>query len=76
LQFLENAVAHLGSGCLGESDGDDLCGVLHLGEQGEEAAGEEIGFAGACGGLNEDGMEGIEGANALLLIRRQSLRLR
>ena len=51
-------------------------GSCDLGEQGEEAAGEEIGFAGACGGLDEDGVEGIEGADALLLIRRQSLGLR
>ena len=29
-QFSENAMAHLGGGCLGEGDGDDLAGLFDL----------------------------------------------
>ena len=53
-EFREDAVTHLGGGGFGEGDGDDLAGVFDFGEQAQEAAGEEIGFSGAGGGLDED----------------------
>ena len=66
-------MAHFGGGGLGEGDGYNLAGVFHLGQKTEKAAGEQIGLARAGGGLNEDGVGGIEGALALGLIGRRSL---
>ena len=66
-------MAHLGGGGVGEGDGDDLAGLVDLGEQAEEAAREQVGFAGAGRGLDQDGAAGIEGAMALGLIGRHGL---
>ena len=70
LKFGKDAVAHLSGGSVGESDGDDLAGLVDLGEQAEEAAGQQVGFARAGRGLDQDGTAGIEGAIALGLIGR------
>ena len=64
-QVREDAVAHFGGGGVGEGDGDDLAGLVDLGEQAEKAVGEQVGFARAGRGLDEDGAGGIEGAIAL-----------
>ena len=70
-EFGEDAMTHLGCGSFGEGDGDDLGWDFDFSEQAQEAAGEQIGFAGAGGGLDEDGVVGIEGALALGLIGRR-----
>ena len=69
-KFVKNAVAHFGGGGVGEGDGDDLAGILDLAEQSEEAASEQVGFAGAGGGLHEHRLSGVEGAVALGLVGR------
>jgi hypothetical protein len=69
--FVENAVAHLGGGGVGEGDGDHLAGLVYLSEQGEEALGQQRGFAGAGGRLHQDGARGVERAQALQLVGRR-----
>jgi hypothetical protein len=58
-KLVENAIAHLGGGGVGEGDGDDLAGIVDRGQQGEKALGQKGGFAGAGGGLDEDGARGL-----------------
>ena len=55
---------HLGGGGASEGDGEDLFGLLDGGEQSEVAGGEKAGFAGAGGGLHEDGAGGVDGSGA------------
>ncbi len=70
---VEDAVAHLGGGGFGEGDGDDLAGLLDLGQQAQKAAGEQVGLARAGRGLHQNGLAGIERALALRLIGRRGL---
>jgi hypothetical protein len=37
LKLIENAIAHLGGGGVGEGDGDHLAGLVDLGQQAEKA---------------------------------------
>ena len=67
-------MAHLGGGGVGKCDGHNLAGLLHLGQQAQKAAGEQVGLAGAGRGLDEDGAAGIEGAIALRLVGRRGFR--
>ena len=43
-QLVENPIAHLGGGGVGEGNGDDLAGFIHLAQQLKKAAGEQFGF--------------------------------
>ena len=70
-ELVENAVAHLGRGGLGEGDGDDLAGLVDFGEQAQKALGEEGGFARAGGRAHEDGAARVERLIALGLIGRR-----
>ena len=44
-EVVENAVAHFSRGSVGEGDGDDLAGLVDLGEQSEKPLREERGFS-------------------------------
>ena len=64
-QTLENPRPHFGGGLVGEGQGDDLFRVLHRGQQGEETLGQQLGLAGAGGGVDDDGLPRQGGAAGL-----------
>jgi hypothetical protein len=61
LEIAQDAGAHFRRGGAGEGDGEDFFGLVDDGEEAEIAAGEEVGFAGTGGGLNDDGAVDVEG---------------
>ena len=77
-EFIENPVAHRGCGGIGEGNGHYLAGLIHFAQQGEKTLGQQGRFAGARGGLHQDGTGGIECLLALGLVggRRFPLRRR
>ncbi len=53
-QIAQDTAAHLRGRGPCESDGENLLGLVDCGKEAQIAAGEQVGFAGACGGLNDD----------------------
>jgi hypothetical protein len=70
-EFPKDAVAHFGGSGVGEGDGDDLAGGIHLSQQAKEATGEQVGFARAGRGLHQNRARRIEGLLALRLVGRE-----
>ena len=58
----EDAIGELARSFAGEGDRQDLGGVVHRGEQLEEALDEEAGLAGSGGSFDDEGALNIEGA--------------
>ena len=73
LESAADAAAHFAGSLAGEGDGDDGLGCFDGGEEREEALGEEFGFTGAGGSLDEEGLGDIEGAFADCGVGRRHL---
>ena len=65
-QRADHPGAHLGGGLAREGDREDRTGIVHRGEQPQEALGEDRGLAGAGRGLQQDRAALIERAHARL----------
>ena len=68
LQRREHTVAHLCRSRAGKGDRENLFGLLDGGKQGQEAQGEQLGFAGASRRLHQKGLSGVDGIPACGLI--------
>ena len=69
-QFIENSIAHLCGGGVGEGNGDNLARLVYFAQQAQEAVGKQGCLARAGRRLHQDGPARIEGAHALKLIGR------
>ena len=69
-QLIENPIAHLGGGGVGEGNGDDLAGLIHLAQQAEKAFGKQVVLPEPAGACTRIDLAGVKSALALDLIGR------